>query len=663
MKIRKLLAAALALVLVLAAIPVVALAEEISAVAVEAQAMRKLDNTWAALEAVEAEAIASGMNRTDVIKAVYQTALNLENVDADGFSDFTKDGFYFTVDGMYCAYNFRLRNELDTNCEPVTETKIVIAGSGSSVQHAGSPDVFLVGPYYGHDGSFTDQYKQEAQSIAAATGGTYTMLQSTGATGPAIAENFPNKGVVIYDSHGTQSGTSSYLCLTTNSGITQTDYSNGWAVNAGSAAYIDGRYIENHVTTTLSDTFVWMAICEGMKRQGQGTTGYALLRAGCGAVYGYSQSVTFAGDYKYEATFWTHMKDGETAAEAYNAMVAQWGIPDPHGDAYPIMMSPVDPFPSNPDAAQTVNCDWLLYGDPEPVELESFSLSTDSVEAYIGRTASVSFLRVPDNANQYELEWTSANPAIATVAGNNRGATITGTGLGTTTITCTVRNMAGTTIGAATVSAHIIEDTTLKEALNIEGGTLSFSTSENYPFVAEESGGRYYAKSGNVGVNSSTSTLTTVITMQAGETLTFDYCFASESNYDFYNFTVNGTQVQHLSGTSNTNWQTYTYTAPSAGTYTFTWEFVKDVSVASGMDCCKIDNVAYSGDSGETPVEPNGDVDGDGTVTVTDALLALRIAMGIVEPTEDQLAMGDLDGDGTISATEALTIMRMAMGI
>lgn len=27
-----------------------------------------------------------------------------------------KDGFYFTVDGMYCAYNYRLRNELNTDC-------------------------------------------------------------------------------------------------------------------------------------------------------------------------------------------------------------------------------------------------------------------------------------------------------------------------------------------------------------------------------------------------------------------------------------------------------------------------------------------------------------------------------------------------------------------
>ena len=112
--------------------------------------------------------------------------------------------------------------------------------------------------------------EREAQSVAAATGGDYLLIQSTSATGPAIAENFVDKGVVFFDSHGTQSGTSSYLCLTTNSGITQEDYNNGWAVRSGSAAFIDGRYIEHHTPDTLSNCLVWMAICEGMKRQRSG---------------------------------------------------------------------------------------------------------------------------------------------------------------------------------------------------------------------------------------------------------------------------------------------------------------------------------------------------------------------------------------------------------
>ncbi|MBQ4428243.1 MAG: Ig-like domain-containing protein [Clostridia bacterium] len=665
MKIRKLLAAALAVMMVLAAVPVLSLAEGTAAIAGEANAMRKLDTTWAALERAEQEAIASGKDRNQVINAVYQAAINLPNVDKAGFSDFTADGFFFTVDGMYCSYNFRLRNELDTNVAPVPETEkvVLVKGSGAASKDAESPNVFLVAPYYGHDGSFTNQYKEEAQSIAEATGGDYLLIQSTAATGPAIAENYTDKGVVIYDSHGTQSGTSSYLCLTTNSGITQQDYNNGWAVNAGSAAYIDGRYIENHANGTLSNCIVWMAICEGMKRQGQGTTGYALLRAGAGVVYGYSQNVTFRGDYEYEAEFWTHMKDGETVAEAYDAMVARYGVPDPYGDAYPIVMSPDDPFPSNPDAAQVVNCDWILYGNAEPVELVNFSLDKDSVQIYLGMSEQVNFLRVPDNANQYELAWSSANNSVATVTGNNRKGTINGMGIGATTVTCTVNNANGQLVGTATVEVDVVEDTSLRDALNVEGGTIAFSSAGNYPFFAEQGDGRFYVRSGNAGQNSSASALTTVIEMEAGETLVFDYKNSSETNYDFFNFIVNDQQILHLSGTNNSNWTTYTYTAASAGTYTFKWEFTKDVSVNGGDDCVKIDNVVYSGDPGPAaPSEPgDGDVDGNGIVAVSDALIAMRIAMGTLDGTAEQIARGDLDGDGIINMAEALQIMRIAM--
>jgi len=218
MKTRKFLSLALALIMAFAMIPVASLAENVDGLVNEAAAMRKLDNAWAALDAAEADALAQGMSRTEVINAVYNAALNLNTVDKDSFSDFTKDGFYFTVDGMYCAYNYRLRNELNTDCAPVEEGVVLTKGSGkkSALKDAESPNVFLIAPYYGHDSTFTDQYKREAQSIAEATGGEYLLIQSTSATGPAIAENFVDKGVVIFDSHGSQSGTSSYLCLTTS---------------------------------------------------------------------------------------------------------------------------------------------------------------------------------------------------------------------------------------------------------------------------------------------------------------------------------------------------------------------------------------------------------------------------------------------------------------
>ena len=661
MKTRKFLALALALIMAFAMIPVASLAENVDGLVNEAAAMRKLDNAWAALDAAEADALAQGMSRTEVINAVYTAALNLNTVDKDSFSDFTKDGFYFTVDGMYCAYNYRLRNELNTDCAPVKEGVVLSKGSGKTenLKDAESADVFLIAPYYGHDSSFTDQYKREAQSIAAATGGEYLLIQSTSATGPAIAENFVDKGVVIFDSHGTQSGTSSYLCLTTNSGITQEDYNNGWAVRSGSAAFIDGRYIENHTPDTLSNCLVWMAICEGMKRQGQGTTGYALLRAGAGVVYGYSQSVTFVGDYMYEETFWNAMKNADdpaTVADAFNLMAETHGLPEPRGDAWPIVMSEDDPFPANPDSEQTVYCEWTLFGNAEPVDITGFSLDTENVEIYVGKSAAVMFNRVPDNANNYEIVWTSSNESVATVTGNKRRATVTGVSAGTATITCTVM-VNGSVFGTATCEATVNIDTSLFDSLNVAGGSLQFGTSQPYGFEAVTEGDRFLAKSTNAGVGNSTATLTTTVQMAAGDTLTFDYYYSSESNYDWYRFKANGTEVQHFSGTGMSDFASYTYTAASDGAYTFEWSYSKDSSVNRGEDCVKIDNVAFSGDAGMA----DGDVDGDGIVSVSDALLAMRGAMGTITLTASQLAHADLDGDGTVTASDALAIMRMAM--
>ena len=161
----------------------------------------------------------------------------------------------------------------------------------------------------------------------------------------------------------------------------------------------------------------------------------------------------------------------------------------------------------------------------------------------------------------------------------------------------------------------------------------------------------------NAGVGNSTATLTTTVQMSAGDTLTFDYFYSSENNFDWYRFKANGTEVQKLSGNTNSAWATYTYTAAADGAYTFEWSYSKDSSVNRGEDCVKIDNVAFSGDAGMA----DGDVDGDGIVSVSDALLAMRGAMGTITLTASQLAHADLDGDGTVTASDALAIMRMAM--
>ena len=58
-----------------------------------------------------------------------------------------------------------------------------------------------------------------------------------------------------------------------------------------------------------------------------------------------------------------------------------------------------------------------------------------------------------------------------------------------------------------------------------------------------------------------------------------------------------------------------------------------------------------------------GDVDMDGEVTISDALLAMRFAMGIITLTDLQQQIGDVDGDGEVTISDALLIMRASMGI
>ncbi len=440
MNIKRFLGIALAVIMVLTMIPAAALAKGVIESETENAKLRLLDSVWEDLESVEAQVLASGAGRTETVMAVYNAALNNELVDECSFTGVSAKSFFFTVDGMACCYDYVARQ--GRNFEAAADVKPIEVIPGTTKNGPVNMNVLLVGPYYGHDSSFTNQYRLEAQSIADATGGTVTILQSTGATGPAIAAACPNNGIVIFDSHGTQSGSSSYLCLTTNAGITSQDYSNGWAVNAGSEAYIDGRYIENHITSPLPNSIFWMAICEGMHVNGHGTTGYALLRAGAGVVYGYSQSVTFVGDYAIESIFWNKMKyEDYTVAEAFEYMVntgCSANGSEPHGNAFPIVMSPDDPFPANPDSAQTVYSDWMLFGG-NPVDAEGLSFPQESYGLAPTFKLKLEPVVNPADANNYSKTWTSSNPNVAAVDG--RG-TVTGVSAGTATITYTIASTA-----------------------------------------------------------------------------------------------------------------------------------------------------------------------------------------------------------------------------
>ncbi|MBR4636996.1 MAG: dockerin type I repeat-containing protein [Clostridia bacterium] len=68
-------------------------------------------------------------------------------------------------------------------------------------------------------------------------------------------------------------------------------------------------------------------------------------------------------------------------------------------------------------------------------------------------------------------------------------------------------------------------------------------------------------------------------------------------------------------------------------------------------------------EGGETPEPLPGDFDGDGEVTIADALLTMRSSMGLIGLTDQQFAAANVDGDAEITIADALMIMRASMGL
>jgi hypothetical protein len=136
--------------------------------------------------------------------------------------------------------------------------------------------------------------------------------------------------------------------------------------------------------------------------------------------------------------------------------------------------------------------------------------------------------------------------------------------------------------------------TTLDEVLNVEGGTLHFTSTGSYPWTAV-TGNPDYAQSGNGRVGSSSSELSlSSLAMKQGDKLTFRYYYSTEANYDKVYFYVNGAVQSAINGKSGSKeWTDYTFTASADGTYSFLWTYTKDGSTDSGSDCFRVDDVAF----------------------------------------------------------------------
>ena len=376
-----------------------------------------VDDVFAKIDAMEDAPAKKNASQKQLTDAAIEIVMASENY-VEGSLERNGNCFtWWTDEGIRCIYNPYMREKYENMEAPANavdsgiynEPKVTKGGWPSGNQ------VYVIAPYYGIDDSFTDQYKNEAKSLATAIGDTdgYTLYSGKAATIDAVADAMENGAVVIFDSHGTtdydgsyvcldpdgyevydyvSKAKYSYLCLTTKTGITTEDYNDGakYFVDSDNipCMCVNGAAIANHMEKNSPAGILWMAICLGMATD----TFAAPMRAkGVEVVYGYSQSVTFAGDYLYEETFWDNMIAGQTVAQAVSSMKSKWGewdwsekIASEYGysgsgytlsqarkyrAAFPIVVSDEDVHPGQrngdsnygADSQQTVKSTYTLY--------------------------------------------------------------------------------------------------------------------------------------------------------------------------------------------------------------------------------------------------------------------------------------------------------------
>ena len=135
--------------------------------------------------------------------------------------------------------------------------------------------------------------------------------------------------------------------------------------------------------------------------------------------------------------------------------------------------------------------------------------------------------------------------------------------------------------------------------------------------------------------------------VKTGEEITFEYSGLYLCEEVKICFEKNG--KVYYSGDSTSSRVYKNYFENPGEYYVFARGRVKDYTITTNR--IKIIATDYS---------KMGDPDCDGDITVSDALIALRIAAKLAEETQEILACCDTDGDGVIAVNDALAILRVA---
>ena len=447
-KLRRLLAILLTTVMLLALAPGMAYAADFPRgsmktdhIFTEADNAAVEKDVFASIQAVKDNAaqrmsVAGNMTEANYAALVPQITAAIMKSDTYKAGSLQKNGNFLvwqTTVGIPCCYSPRMEAQLHNTANDPTPEEVAAAEKEAAAMleeftamRGGSPtsmNIGLIQPYWESSSSYSDSsftsyspyYKTMWQNLYNATGGSGVRYSMTNATVDNIAKTMEQCGLVIFDSHGTTDyegsnedytsrANCSYLCLTTNSGVTSADtaaqtgtYGTYYHCIKGSGyAYVSGTCIANHMTTSAPHSMLYMGICLGMATDGMQK---GLRAKGVEVVYGYSQSVSFVGEKAYMQAILGYIKDGQNVKAAVaqaKSSLGDWDYYSTYSNistaianhcAFPIVVSSEDTYPGhgNVDARQTVNSTWTLFGETYTVTATSNNTSygTVSVNGYV----------------------------------------------------------------------------------------------------------------------------------------------------------------------------------------------------------------------------------------------------------------------------------------
>ncbi len=147
----------------------------------------------------------------------------------------------------------------------------------------------------------------------------------------------------------------------------------------------------------------------------------------------------------------------------------------------------------------------------------------------------------------------------------------------------------------------------LAEALNVEGGELSFTNIDNehvWPMVYAEKDSRQVLRSSNQSVSSTASVISTKLSAKAGDALAINFAISSEQGLDLMKLYVNGVLVKSFGG--EYDWTSYAYAFEADGEYDIFISYEKNGYTDMGEDTLWLDSVELlSGEAAEAALKAN----------------------------------------------------------